>query len=89
LIAAATIRSISARDQRRRRCTDVITSICVLVISFPVGRRQQVSAHLTGAETDQRLSSNSRYLKKSGHVGRQLRRHPTTWNVDDYENARA
>jgi hypothetical protein len=32
--------------------------------------RQQVSAHLTGAETDQRLSSNSRNLKKSGHVGR-------------------
>src|SRR3989442_449894 len=31
-MAAATIRSFSARDQRRRRCTDVITSTCVLVI---------------------------------------------------------
>src|SRR5579859_7634220 len=31
-IAAATIRSFSARDQCRRRCTDVITSTCALVI---------------------------------------------------------
>ena len=30
-MAAATIRSFSARDQLRRRCTDVITSTCVLV----------------------------------------------------------
>src|SRR3954452_23729697 len=29
---AATIRSFSARDQRRRRCTDVITSTCAFVI---------------------------------------------------------
>src|SRR6516162_8882784 len=33
-IAAATIRSFSARDHRRRRCTDVITSTCVLVIEL-------------------------------------------------------
>jgi hypothetical protein len=31
--AAATIRSFSARDHRRRRCTDVITSTYCLVIS--------------------------------------------------------
>jgi hypothetical protein len=31
-VAAATIRSFSARDHLRRRCTDVITSTCVLVI---------------------------------------------------------
>src|SRR5262245_38693840 len=35
--AAATIRSFSARDQRRRRCTDVITSICALVIVLALG----------------------------------------------------
>jgi hypothetical protein len=28
-------RSFSARDQLRRRCTDVITSTCVLVIGVP------------------------------------------------------
>jgi hypothetical protein len=32
--AAATSRSFSARDHRRRRCTDVITSTCVLVIEL-------------------------------------------------------
>src|SRR5580693_3903456 len=36
-IAAATIRSFSARDQLRRRCTEVITSICVLVIGVVLG----------------------------------------------------
>src|SRR5215813_476109 len=36
-IAAATIRSLSARDQRRRRCTDVITSTCVFVIGVALG----------------------------------------------------
>jgi hypothetical protein len=36
--AAATIRSFSARDHRRRRCTDVITSTCVLVRSTPWAR---------------------------------------------------
>jgi hypothetical protein len=36
-IAAATIRSFSARDHRRRRCTDVITSTCVLVIGPALG----------------------------------------------------
>src|SRR6266699_2481658 len=36
-IAAATIRSFSARDQRRRRCTDVITSTCGLVIGLVLG----------------------------------------------------
>src|SRR5580692_7168633 len=36
-IAAATIRSFSARDQLRRRCTDVITSTCVLVIGVVLG----------------------------------------------------
>src|SRR6516225_4114241 len=35
--AAATIRSFSARDHRRRRCTDVITSTCVLVIGLVLG----------------------------------------------------
>src|SRR5262252_774951 len=35
--AAATIRSFSARDHRRRRCTDVITSTCVLVIELVLG----------------------------------------------------
>src|SRR5579863_4907838 len=35
--AAATIRSFSARDQLRRRCTDVITSTCVLVIGLVLG----------------------------------------------------
>ena len=35
--AAATIRSFSARDQLRRRCTDVITSTCVLVIEVVLG----------------------------------------------------
>src|SRR5690242_6001043 len=34
---AATIRSFSARDQRRRRCTDMTTSICVLVIVLVLG----------------------------------------------------
>src|SRR5262245_43899468 len=33
-IAAATIRSFSARDHRRRRSTDVITSTCVFVIGL-------------------------------------------------------
>src|ERR1700730_15093834 len=36
-MAAATIRSFSARDQLRRRCTDVITSTCVLVIGVVLG----------------------------------------------------
>src|ERR1041385_7180954 len=36
-IAAATKRSFSARDQRRRRSTDVITSTCVLVIGLSIG----------------------------------------------------
>src|ERR1700735_5148731 len=36
-IAAATIRSFSAGDQRRRRCTDVITSTCALVIGLALG----------------------------------------------------
>src|SRR5208283_5097413 len=36
-IVAATIRSFSARDQLRRRCTDVITSTCVLVIGVVLG----------------------------------------------------
>ena len=36
-IAAATIRSFSAHDQRRRRSTDVITSTCVFVIGLPLG----------------------------------------------------
>jgi hypothetical protein len=36
-MAAATIRSFSARDQLRRRCTDVITSTCVLVIRVVLG----------------------------------------------------
>jgi hypothetical protein len=35
--AAATIRSFSARDQRRRRCTDVITSTCIFVIVLALG----------------------------------------------------
>src|SRR5271163_2340691 len=35
--AAATIRSFSERDHRRRRCTDVITSTCVLVIGLVLG----------------------------------------------------
>src|SRR5262245_56257102 len=35
--AAATIRSFSARDHRRRRCTDEITSTCVLVIVVVLG----------------------------------------------------
>src|SRR5262245_54188157 len=35
--AAAMIRSFSARDQRRRRCTDVITSTCCLVIGLVLG----------------------------------------------------
>src|SRR5437660_5595731 len=35
--AAATIRSFSARDQRRRRSTDVITSTCVFVIGLSLG----------------------------------------------------
>src|SRR6478752_3123746 len=35
--AAATIRSFSASDQLRRRCTDVITSTCVLVIGIVLG----------------------------------------------------
>ena len=34
---AATIRSLSARDQRRRRSTDVITSTCVFVIGLSLG----------------------------------------------------
>src|SRR6516165_9273681 len=33
-IATAMIRSFSARDHRRRRCADVITSTCVLVIAL-------------------------------------------------------
>jgi hypothetical protein len=36
-MAAATIRSLSARNQRRRRCTDVITSTCALVIGLALG----------------------------------------------------
>lgn len=36
-IASATIRSFSARDQRRRRCTDVITSTCAFVIGLTPG----------------------------------------------------
>jgi hypothetical protein len=35
--AAATIRSFSARDHRRRRSTDVITSTCALVIVLALG----------------------------------------------------
>src|SRR5271165_2765868 len=35
--AAATIRSFSARDHRRRRCTDVITSTWVLVMELVLG----------------------------------------------------
>ena len=36
-IAAATIRSFSVLDQRRRRSTDVITSTCVFVIGLSLG----------------------------------------------------
>ena len=36
-MAAATIRSFSACNQLRRRCTDVITSTCVLVIGVVLG----------------------------------------------------
>ena len=36
-IAAATIRSFSVRDQRRRRSTDVITSTSVFVIGLSLG----------------------------------------------------
>ena len=36
-IAAVTIRSLSARGQRRRRCTDAITSTCVFVIGVALG----------------------------------------------------
>jgi hypothetical protein len=36
-MVAATIRSFFARDQLRRRCTDVITSTCVLVIGVVLG----------------------------------------------------
>src|SRR5262245_42704383 len=35
--AAATIRSFSEIGHRRRRCTDVITSTCVLVIGLSLG----------------------------------------------------
>jgi hypothetical protein len=35
--AAPTIRSFSARDHRRRRSTDVITSTCVFVIGLSLG----------------------------------------------------
>jgi hypothetical protein len=37
IFAAATIRSFSARGQRRRRCIDVITSTCTLVIGLSLG----------------------------------------------------
>src|SRR5436190_14912603 len=52
--AAATIRSFSARDQRRRRCTDVITSTAlviglVLVIALGLAGKAHVrKAVLTG-----------------------------------------
>src|SRR4029453_2489808 len=52
--AAATIRSFSARDQRRRRCTDVITSTAlligvVLVIVLGLARKAQLrKAPITG-----------------------------------------
>src|SRR5208282_1069954 len=36
-IASATIRSFSVRGQCRRRCTDVITSTCALVIGLALG----------------------------------------------------
>jgi len=36
-IAAATIRSFSARGHRRRRCTDVITSTAAFVIGLSLG----------------------------------------------------
>src|SRR5207244_10382309 len=52
--AAATIRSFSARDQRRRRCTDVITSTALviglaLVLALGLARKaHECKAVLTG-----------------------------------------
>jgi hypothetical protein len=61
-IASATIRSFSARDQCRRRCTDVITSTCALVIGLALelapGLAHQTphlgKAALTGPRPDHR-----------------------------------
>src|SRR5882672_2993371 len=68
--AAATIRSFSARDQRRRRCTDVITSTVlvigvVLVIALGLARKAHVrKAAITGrlrySETEYNKSPTSR-----------------------------
>src|ERR1700732_491399 len=62
-MAAATIRSFSARDQLRRRCTDVITSTCVLVIGVVLGlllalapMTQLCKAVLTGCLQKRRTS---------------------------------
>ena len=59
--AAATSRSFSARDQRRRRSTDVITSTCVLVIGLSLGivlslplQHLSVKAAVTGRIRDER-----------------------------------
>src|SRR5262245_6382516 len=54
-MAAATIRSFSARDQRRRRCTDVINSTCDLVLGLAPGLDQE--PHLDKAAITGRLRS--------------------------------
>jgi hypothetical protein len=56
-MAAATIRSFSARDQCRRRCTDVITSTCDLVIGLALGLAPGLDqeAHLGKAAITGRL----------------------------------
>src|SRR5215471_5145353 len=49
--AAATIRSFSARDHRRRRRTDVITSTCCLVIVLVLGLALGLAAYAQSRKT--------------------------------------
>jgi hypothetical protein len=63
-MAAATIRSFSARDQLRRLCTDVITSTCALVIGVVLGlslgrRRGRARQRRRGRGSHQRAASGS------------------------------
>jgi hypothetical protein len=76
-IAAATIRSFSARGQRRRRCTDVITSTCVFVIALVLGlplglsrKPQARKAVFTGCvQTNRRRRKGGRQSTAKNQIG--------------------
>src|SRR5215216_3991724 len=70
-IAAATIRSFSARDHRRRRCTDVITSTCAFVIGLAlvIVLGLDAKTHLRKAAFTGRVRCSRLLLARNGPAG--------------------